>query len=111
MLNNRRYIRCSYCYDAAVSSDDEQWKEVTVENISAGGLNFFTKTAKFMADDILYFKLEIGCQQSGFTSYESKAKGRIVRMVPSPDERFEYGVEFIEKDMPSLTEIINYIMA
>ena len=110
MDNRRRYFRCSYSYDAAVSRDSEQWKELKVENISAGGLNFFNKTALFRIDDELYFKLEIGIAHGGGERYETMAKGRIVRMVLGDDGCFEYGVHFVEKDVLSLVRILKYVM-
>ena len=111
MLNNRRFIRCSYSYGAVISNNDKDWKEVAVENISAGGLNFYVKTAIFKIGEELNFKLEIDPDDPEFVNHKTKAKGKIVRMKPSGDDRIEYGVEFIEKDIASLGRIINYIMS
>ncbi|MCL2108354.1 MAG: PilZ domain-containing protein [Oscillospiraceae bacterium] len=110
MLNNRRFVRCSYSYDAALSSNEVDWKEIVVENVSAGGLNFLIKTAKFKVDDELSFKLEIAPHGQERVEYETVAKGRIVRVVPT-DDQFEFGVEFFEKDMSTLAPVIKFLMA
>ncbi|MCL2018428.1 MAG: PilZ domain-containing protein [Oscillospiraceae bacterium] len=112
MFNKRRFIRCSYCYDAAMRTDGEEWKEIAVENISAGGLNFFMRTINFEIGNELNFKLEVSAYYKNENiAYTTIAKGRIVRIVPGEDERFEYGVEFIEKDMSSLSQIIKFLMS
>ena len=111
MLNNRRFIRCTYSYGAAVKNENEDWKEITVENISAGGLNFLIKTAKFRTGEELNFKLEVDPVGKGQIEFETIAKGKIVRMTSRDDGRFEYGVEFTEKDITSLGEIIRFAMA
>ncbi|MCL1823920.1 MAG: PilZ domain-containing protein [Oscillospiraceae bacterium] len=111
MLNNRRFIRCSYSYGAAVQNENEEWKEITVENISAGGLNFLIKTAKFRSGEELNFKLEVESPDKSNIMYTTKAKGKIVRMTSREDGRFEYGVEFTQKDMSTLGEIIRFAMA
>ena len=95
----REYVRTdNWSVTAKVSKDEnaEQWVEVQVPNLAAGGLLFLSKT-KYDIGDILWFDLLIDPMTPGITrKIPMKAKGEVRGDRGETGGTYSYSVVFTE---------------
>jgi c-di-GMP-binding flagellar brake protein YcgR len=107
--DRRKYVRCSYYYDAEMRAGGEEWKKTNVEDLSAGGLKFTEKDEDIPFGGTLWFKLEAEVAGQTVVAPTATMKGRIVRSMSIGEGYFEYGVEFIDKDSEGLAAILRLL--
>ncbi|MCL2539467.1 MAG: PilZ domain-containing protein [Oscillospiraceae bacterium] len=113
-FNFRTYVRTNnWNVRASISEDSEEWFDVQVPDISAGGLQFVTER-KYEPSDKLRIKLYIDPLMSGSTNpFLVDAALIIRRLRAAPSGRNSYSSEFTEmsnEDKVRLDILINWTM-
>jgi hypothetical protein len=91
--NSRAYVRdVDFYTEALVSKDEKYWRDITVTDLSAGGLKFFVEDSEYKVGDTLWFRVSVRTF-AGLADHNVYAKGVVKRDFHAQDGD-EYGVAF-----------------